>query len=41
MRGEEDEVDELTVTLGALQLSIRSRRGATYPAQAGNAGAEP
>ena len=41
MRAEEEDVDELTVTLGALQLSIRSRRGATQPAQAGNAGPEP
>ena len=41
MRAEEEDVNELTVTLGALQLSIRTRRGANAPAQAGNAGYEP
>ena len=41
MRAEDEDINELSVTLGALHLSIRTRRGAAPPAQAGYHGPEP
>ena len=41
MRPEDEDLNELSISLGELHLSIRTRRSATTPAQAGYAGPEP